>query len=144
MAYCTLADVKALNAKRTYDETSTPTSSQVETLINQVANEIDFSLTNNGYTVPITSPDVAVKFLQNLNALGAAGLAESAMFPEKVVPGETSYGQILRKDYEDGLKYLRDNGIETTAKSTGRPSSYQVNNPAASNIDAIVEKDMKF
>ena len=106
--YCTLTDVEALNPKRIYGTSTTPTSTQVKALITQVAVEIDAILEAQGYTVPVTTPANLVNFLKYVNAYGAAYLAESGMFPETTSPGETAHWQLLKKIYDDYMKMLME------------------------------------
>lgn len=108
MAYCALSDVQALNPKRTYDDNSEPTSTQVGTLITQTAVEIDAVLQAQGYTVPITTPTNFVNFLKMVNAYGAASLAEMGMFPEISEKGSTPHWKVLWDTYKGWLKALRD------------------------------------
>ena len=56
MSYCVLADVQALNPKRPYDNSTTPTSTQVTSFIATIAAEIDITLAVRGYSVPVASP----------------------------------------------------------------------------------------
>jgi len=114
MGYCTIADVQALNAKRTYGASTTPTSTQVEALIEQVAVEIDALLQAQGYTVPVTTPDNFVNFLKYVNAYGAASLAEASMFPETTEPGETAHWQYLEKKYQSFIKAIREGEIPSS------------------------------
>ena len=111
MAYCTSTEVGNLNPKRTYSATSTPTTTQVSALIDQVAVEIDAVLESLGYMVPITTPANLVLFLKYVNAYGAAYLAEAGMFPETAEPGETAHWQMLKKVYDNYMKMLLDGKI---------------------------------
>ncbi len=106
-SYCSLSDVQALNPKRTYDADSTPTSTQVTTLINQIAVEIDAVLEAQGYTVPVTTPANFVNALKAINAYGAAALAEMGMFPETSEMGSTPHWKALNDKYNEWMKHLR-------------------------------------
>lgn len=103
MAYCTITEVEALNAKRTYSASTTPTSTQVETYIDLIAAEIDIVLSRKGYSVPVTTPDAFVNALKLVNAVGAAAMAEQAMFPEAVEKGMTPHSAVLQKKYDELL-----------------------------------------
>lgn len=113
MAYAAITDVQALNAKRTtYSANTTPTAAQVTTFITNIAAEIDSVLAAAKTLTPVTAPASFVGFLLNLNALGAAALAETAQFPE--VPSgagdqaSSPHSQRLWKMYQDGLASLKD------------------------------------
>ena len=121
MAYCDIDDVKALNPKRTYSATTTPTETQVEGYIDDIAVEIDNILQAQGYTVPVTTPTNFVDYLKTLNARGAAAQAEMAMFPD-TMDGMSARGAQLLALYKDGLKALR-NGEIAASLSPGETSS---------------------
>jgi hypothetical protein len=108
MAYCTITEVKALNPKRTYDTSSTPTQLQVESFITRIGSEIDSALSLWGITTPVTSPVAFVDHLKQLNAYGAAALAEMGQFPEMAIPGTTPHGSKLWQMYKDGLAKLEE------------------------------------
>jgi len=111
MAYCSLAEVQNLNPKRTYGASTTPTTTQVNALIAQIAVEIDAVLEAKGYTVPVTTPANFVEALKYLNAYGAAALAEMGMFPETSEMGQTPHWKLLNEKYNDGIKQLREGEI---------------------------------
>ena len=111
MAYAVLADIQALNPKRTYGASTTPTSTQVEALITQVAVEIDAILEAQGYTVPVTTPANLVNFLKYVNAYGAAYLAEAGMFPETSEMGSTPHWKVLKEIYDKYMKMLLEGKI---------------------------------
>ena len=116
MSYCTLTNVQALNPTRTYGAATTPTTTQVGTFITQVAGEIDTVLQGRGLTTPLTTPAEFVTFLTQLNAVGAAALAERAMFPEaQGLMGTTSAGSAHWKQYQEGLKYLKEGALPSDA-----------------------------
>lgn len=128
MAYCTITDVQALNPKRTYGDTTTPTQTQVETSIDQIGNEIDSILLARGLTTPITTPTEFVAHLKQVNAYGAAALAEMAMFPEAGGPGATSHGSDLWKIYKNMTTRLEKGELPTAVETTG-PRSFFTEHP---------------
>lgn len=111
MAYASLTDVQSLNPKRTYSATSTPSSTQVEALINLIYGQINNVLSSQGYIVPVTTPSELVTALQLLNAAGAAAMAEMGMFPETSDKGSTPHWKALWEMYQDGLESLRKGEI---------------------------------
>lgn len=118
MVYCTITNIQALNTKRTYSATTTPTTTQVEAFITRIAEEIDAVLAGRNFTVPLTAPAPLLAYLTHVNALGAAALAEQAMFPETTAPGTSASGVLLWKQYQDALNFLRTGALPTTG-STG-------------------------
>jgi hypothetical protein len=116
MSYCMITDVQALNPKRTYNTTSTPTSSQVNTLIDLIAGKIDTVLLSLGYSGTISGPAELLDSLKLLNALGAAALAEMGMFPEISEKGSTPHWKALQQMYEDGLEALKNGELPDSMK----------------------------
>src|SRR3989304_10292797 len=109
MSYCTMTDVQGFNPKRTYGASTTPTTTQVTEFIAKIAGEIDTVLQGRGLTTPVTVPTAFAEFLEQLNAVGAAALAERAMFPEASgLMGTTSAAAAHWKQYQDGLKFLKE------------------------------------
>lgn len=119
MAYCTITDVQALNAQRTYSATTKPTTTQVTALIAQIATEIDAVLAAKGYTIPVATPTTFVTFLATVNAYGAGALAEAAMFPETSEMGSTPHWKVLQAKYDAWLKLLIDGGVIPASMSAG-------------------------
>lgn len=116
MAYCTTSDVQALNTKRpAYSASTTPTSTQVSSFVDQIAAEIDTVLEGRGFTTPVTSATTSEKFvawLLALNARGAAALAEQAQFPDRAsVQGTVGSASVYWAQYREGLKYLKEGAI---------------------------------
>lgn len=111
MPYCDLSDVQNLNPKRTYSATTTPTTTQVNAMIDLIASDIDMLLEAKGYTNPATTPTAFVNWLKLVNALGSAAMAEDAMFPETVEKGSTPHASILRKQYMERLNMLKSGEI---------------------------------
>ena len=125
MSYCTLTDVQGFNPKRTYSATSTPTTTQVTEFISKIAGEIDTVLQGRGLTTPVTVPAAFLEFLEQLNAVGAAALAERAMFPESQgLMGGVAAGALHWKQYQDGLKWLKDGHLPTGTTAEALPFSF--------------------
>lgn len=125
MAYCTITHVQGHNPKRTYSATSTPTTTQVQEFIDRIANEIDVVLGGRGFTVPVTSPTELANFLIQVNAYGAAALAEDAMFPETTVPGATPHSVSLWSKYQAALKYLGEANLPVNSDGVALPFSFR-------------------
>jgi len=138
MAYCALIDVQALNARRNnntvYGASTVPTATQVTALIVQIAAEIDTILAAQSIATPVTAPASFVSFLLNLNARGAAALADMAAFPESDGgPGASTHGQTLWKLYQQGLDGLKDGtAIDPAVSDSGQEptaETYLTENP---------------
>ena len=104
--YCDITDVRAVNPKRVYSSTSTPTETQVGIYITLISGEIDTILLALGLSGTITAPAEFITFLRYLNALGAAAMAEQAMFPETSETGATPHWKTLKARYESLLDKL--------------------------------------
>lgn len=124
MGYCLLSDVQTLNTKRTYSASTTPTLTQVQTYIDLIASEIDIALTGRGYGVPVASPAALVAALKFVNALGAAAMAEQAMFPETVEKGSTPHSTVLEKKYKELLAKLERGDWTASAEGASVGSLY--------------------
>jgi len=121
MSYCSLTDVQELTPKFTFNATSTPTQTQVESLITKIAVEIDAALEVQGITIPVTEPANFVAWLKNLNALGVAYRAMQGMFPSTAEKDSLPAWQTYRKDYREGLDAIRKG--EMPASVTSSPAS---------------------
>ncbi len=144
MSYCTITEVQGLNPKRTYDVTSKPTSTQVEALITQVAAEIDSILLGRGLTVPVTTPTELVTHLKQVNAYGAAALAEMGMFPEAAGLGATPHGHELWAIYTKMMEWLKT-GTLPTATQAGNPRSFFEQHQSDSEpTEDYIWRDAKF
>lgn len=132
MSYCTITEVRGVNPKRTYDTTSTPTATEVEEFIDRIGAEIDVVLQGRGLTTPITSPTELVSYLEQLNALGAAAMAEQAMFPEAKGMATVSSSEILWKRYREGLEYIKhEDNLSSETGAQALPFSFFEQNMGA-------------
>lgn len=134
MAYCTASDIQELIAKFSLTASSTPNTTQVADIIDQIAGEIDSVLSAQGVTVPATTPSEFTKMLEALNAYGAAAGVLKSMFPDSTGAGETPAYQFWETRYRNGLAALKDGSMIPNAvvgTSTGylAPSTYFLNNP---------------
>ena len=131
MSYCIMADVQGFNPKRTYNTGTTPTTAQVTEFIEKIAGEIDTVLEGRGLTTPVVTPTSFVTFLKQLNAVGAAALAERAMFPEASgMMAGVSAASMHWKQYTDGLKWLKDGSLPTGTSAEPLASSFMNDNKA--------------
>jgi len=125
MSYCTAADVQALNPKRAYTATSTPTLAQVGVYVTQIGGEIDTVLRGRGLSTPVATPAEFVIFLKQLNAVGAAAISERAMFPEaQGMMGGTAAASLHWRQYQDGLKFIREGNLPAGSEAVALPFSF--------------------
>lgn len=124
MAYAVISDVRKENPQRTYSDSTKPTTTQVEGFITDIAGEIDTVLAGRGMTVPVTTPAEFLTYVTHINALGAAALAERAGFPEASGPLATPASVVLWKQYQDGLKYLKEGKLPVSLDGSDVPFSY--------------------
>lgn len=82
MAYAELGDVlaRAGRLRTAWDETTDPSTSEIESFLEQTAGELDAAIGARGYTVPVTDP-VAARALIGVNADRALLLAIRATWP---------------------------------------------------------------
>ena len=109
MGYCKVSDVQTLNIGRSYTATSSPSSGQVSNYIEHVASLIDGRLYALGFTTPVDSSYTAsYNILKTINALGAAAMAEEALFLGKE-PSESSRAELHWKRYEEEMQRIEKN-----------------------------------
>lgn len=156
MSYTTASSVQALMARLhlnvAFSTGTTPTLAQVNTMITDIAAEIDVHLASKGYTVPITTPAYLLTWAGDLNSWGAAAIALKAYAPEQtqvqnggpVIPAYAFY----EKKYQDALKLI-DSGELTIAAAEAAspvvgPSSYFTLNPdVEEDLGTIAEPSFK-
>jgi hypothetical protein len=127
MSYCTVTDVQAVNPKRVYDATTTPTLTQLGTFITTIAAEVDTVLQGRGFATPVTAANTTAEFLAfllALNARGAAAMAEQAMFPESKGMMAVPAAQVLWKQYQEGLKWLKEGPLPAGTVGEALPFSF--------------------
>ncbi len=123
MAYCAISDVQELVPKFTFDASSKPTLTQVTSLLDKVAADIDAALQGRGIATPVTSPTYLVNWLKNLNALGVAYRAMQGMFPSTAEKDALPAWQTYRKDYKEGLKAIEDGKLPSALETGGQVAS---------------------
>ena len=129
MAYAALADVQAVNPKRTYGASTTPTTTQVTAFIDDIAAEIDSVLSARGLATPVTEPASFLAHLTHVNAVGAAARAEFAMFPEAAEsPAGSPQGDRLWGQYQEYLRALRRDALPVTQVHDDVPASFFTEN----------------
>lgn len=76
--YATLDDLNRLVSQVPFSATSKPTEAAVTQFIDDIAVEMDASLANVGYVVPVVSGPLALQLLRRICTYGALGLAQAA------------------------------------------------------------------
>jgi hypothetical protein len=108
MAYCTLGDVNNLVPQQPFTATSVPTAEMVKQLIDDIAAEIDASLHNMGYIVPITGA-LSLVLVKNANKWGALGMAQDVRMTAVIQDGSIAGGKnVWTARYCDWKKALLD------------------------------------
>jgi len=102
MAYCALADIEAL-MQTAFTDTSRPTSSEAESIIDDVAAQIDGVAQAAGYTVPVTSTS-GIAYLKPYNRFGAACRCWHAGYISDTAPDRVSY---WCQEFKDFIARLR-------------------------------------
>jgi len=110
MAYCTRAQLQGL-MDQTFAATSSPTATEVEQMIDDVASEIDGVLRAAGYSTPVTATN-ALPLLRRMNQFGAApsafhGSALTDTEPARVKYWREAYDAFLVR-IRKGEQYLPD------------------------------------
>lgn len=75
--YCTVDDVNNLTPQVPFTATSKPPQATVNGFIDDIAREMDASMSNIGYVVPVVSGEKALQLLRRICAYGALGLAQA-------------------------------------------------------------------
>lgn len=76
--YCTLEDLNQLAPQAPFSTTSRPSAVAVTAWIDDIALEMDASLANVGYVVPVVGGPLALQLLRRISSYGALGLAQAS------------------------------------------------------------------
>ena len=76
--YTTIGAVNAFVPQAPFSANSKPTDANVTLWIDDIAQEMDASLANVGYVVPVVSGAKALQLLDRICAYGVLGLAQAA------------------------------------------------------------------
>jgi hypothetical protein len=139
MAYCDTDDVNGILGDHAATSSSTPTLTQLGSMINGIASQIDVCLKSAGVaSVPVTSAQdsTVATFLVEVNKWGAAAEFLKGMFPEATGPGENPAFAFWQKKYNDVLLGWKDKdgpqGIPASllgGAGDADPSTYFTRNP---------------
>lgn len=142
MSYCSITDVQGLLAQRVFSASTKPTTTQVNTFISDVSSVIDTALQGRGLATPVTTPADFVTYLKQVNAMGAAALAEQAMYPEAGGIGSTPNSKRLWDMYQAALKALKEDALPVSVSET-LPGGYATECAEGEN-DPVFTKGMEF
>ncbi len=135
MAYGTLVKVQGLMAQFTIGASTSPTTTEAATILDETSDEIDMRLSAAGVAVPATAPAGFLIFLSRLNAYGAAAAILKSMFPGATGAAETPAYAFWEKRYQAGLMSIVDGSAippdAPAGSGTVDPSTYLTRNPNA-------------
>lgn len=139
--YATTTHVYALNSHRTYDTTSTPTSTQISsTFIPAVTGEMNMRFAGAGITVPITTSAThnAYLYVNRLASLKVACIAENATFMGGN-KNESPHAAKYCEEYEMAMQAIEKNPDILTGLIDGTygvsMDSYEYSNTAERRTD---------
>jgi hypothetical protein len=154
MSYCFLTDVNTINVQRTYNGNDKPTGTQVNTMIVDIAALMDARLNAIGFTVPITNAPISLALLKIINALGAAAMAEEAIYEGSATTDVRPKYVDLWKRYEAEMKRIEVNRlllsdatwteVTSTYPTPGNLTSYHQENPSADGLEPRFEMGEKW
>lgn len=122
MGYCTIEDVEAKGTHhgKAYDETTRPTASRVQWIINRVSLEMDARMKIVGVKVPVdpVASPMAAAILNDICATGVAAEAQRSAFL-RANPNASPASDVLQKLFEAKMLYLVGDG---TKANPGNPA----------------------
>jgi hypothetical protein len=126
-AYASASDIAAmcrnlLGDSPTFNTSSSPTLAEVNTWLIAGRDTIETTITNLGYSVPISSTAPLYGMLQDMNMFYAAARAELTRINVTLSPGERTRGQVFDQMFKDQLKLLSTMNLSTmgaTRSTTG-------------------------
>ena len=139
--YATTTHVYALNAHRTYNTTSTPTSTQITNVfIPSVTGEMNNRFAAVGISVPITTSATsdAYKYVNRLASLKVACIAENAVFMGGN-KNESPHAKNYCEEYEMQMQAIEKNPDILNAIISG--SSASLDSYEYSNADKRRDED---
>ncbi|RME10763.1 MAG: hypothetical protein D6816_02875 [Bacteroidetes bacterium] len=144
-AYCSASDV-GVEIRKTFNDTDSPTTAEVDKICEEVAREIDGILVKAGYNLPIQ--DTAfLDYLRGVNRLGAAARVESILYGD-AQPGESVRSERLFNWYQKKLKQIMGEAIgsvdDFTSGEHRLPVSFQQDEPDAEGVPPVFTRGMKF
>lgn len=104
--YCTVDDIQVL-LQNTFNSTSSPTQTQVEREIDQITNEIDFTLASVGITTQPTDTRLLAR-LRNACSYGVACRVGMSWFGNNTAVDDTQPGHYCER-YQAILDDIKDN-----------------------------------
>ncbi len=130
---------------RTFSDSTTPSTTEVEGILDKIGSEIHMKLAEAGYPVD-TKADVttnaprAVTWLEQLNEVGAA----CDIIQTYAIAGDPESGNRPSvhwcKRYQDGLKMIRGGALDFLGMSRDRDLSSNLVGTWYKNTDGVVKK----
>ncbi len=125
MAYTSSCVVAALtqnllSGASDFSASSSPTSTAVGNWLTAGCTVINSYLSSKKYDVPVASTAGAYSWLENLNALYAAAMAEQSRTNVTLSPGERTRGRVMLDQFWTELKMLA--GMDLTSMGMTRSS----------------------
>ena len=130
--YTDATKVAGLISQFAIDGSSSPTTTELDAIMEDVAGELNTCMAAQGLAVPVTTPDYFLDWLEGLASAGAAARALKSMFPGATGPAETPAYSFWHRIYDNGLKMIKSgDAIPPDAVSTGviAPSTYGTKHP---------------
>lgn len=108
MTYCALGAVEGRLRGPALTAASTPTASEAEDMIADVAAAIDAALASHGITTPVASPAAFAAWLATVNADGATSSVLTARFADDRGPNSNTAAARWERRYQDAMARLWD------------------------------------
>ncbi len=110
-----------LSGASNFSTSSSPTLAAVGNWLSTGCSVIEGYLGGNRYTTPVASTAGAYSWLENLNTLYAAAMAETSRSSAIVSPGERTRGRVMLDQFWSELKEMV--GLDLTALGVTRGSA---------------------
>lgn len=122
MSYSTASHVASLtqnilSGASNFSTSSSPTIDAVNNWLSTGCSIIETYLSSKKYEMPVASTAAVYSWLENLNALYAAGMAEMSRSNVTLGPGERTRGQAMIQQFWDELKLLSSMDLTTMGVS---------------------------
>lgn len=104
-----------------FSTSSSPTLAAVSNWLDSGQSVIDSYLSGHRYAVPVASGTQAFDWLENLNALYAAAMAETSRTNITLGPGERTRGRVMLEQFWNELKLLVS--LDLTGMGVSRASA---------------------
>lgn len=146
MAYAVVAEI-ASELRRTIDATTDPSTTEVSAIIDQVTDEINGVARKAGYKVPFTDAE-SLNIVKGYCIMGTCWRVENIIFAD-ASPNQSPRAELWYQAYQNGLKMVRGRLVVGAQAMLDSDSpvlmrSYQVSNPSADGVGAVITREMKL